>query len=540
MYPDRFQELEKVVDYLENADSGFVIVEVNDRRSQNNCVSFLETELISKKIVSIDLEYMPDDFRPANFIESAVKDFSEAKVFCVLNMSGLAKGDREEEIRMLRSFNMAREKLDNLDKLLVFFFPSYFVDLILRYALDFYDFASLRIKIPNPERPFMDRGEYEPEFADEKYLSNRVEFLKSRLGLGLDDEERFKVLMDLGDCLGKLYRWDEAIEVFEGAVGLAEEMGESNNKLKALYDMSEMAFLDYDYSLAASISEQGLDIALESDQDDADFVAAFLTTLARVERKIGETERAESLFKEAYLKWQAIGGNRECAIILGEMARILSDKGQDDDALRLHERQIEEFLKINDTRERAVTLGDIARIYKNKNRIDEALQVHEERLSIFDSLGESISSAGVRRDIGRILTEKGMVDEALRIHKEQLKFYEKIGDLQNCAITLFDIAQIVFYQKGSDALPFLEKAFGIVNDSGDRDGKAFVGRLLGEVLCYSGRYEDGLPLLHEALKNFKELMNYSEAEETNMLISEMEAYAAANPLPEENNDKDSK
>lgn len=519
MFSERFQELHKVVDYLTHADSGFVAIEVNDRISQNKCISFLETELTSKKIISVDLENTPEGMRPDNFIKSSVEENSDVSVFCVLNMSSLGKGEREDEIELLRNFNMGREKLADLDKLLVFFFPSYFVDLILRYAGDFYDFAPLRVIIPNPERPFMERREYEPEFADEKYLLNRVSFLKSRLDGDLDDEERFKVLMDLGDCYGKLYRYEEAIEVFEGAVELAEGREQKESVAAALLKIVEIARLANNYSFVERVYRLG--VCLESELDDKRLKAAFLTSFARANRQVGNLDQAQILFLDALDLLKDIGLDKEWVVVSGEIARIFRVQGRYNEALKIYEQQLANYGK-EDVRDRVVTKGDIANILTVQGQFNKALEIHEERIEELNKIEAPRVRAMAYRDIAVIYMQVGRINEAINLLKKQINELEKIGDLRVCALIMLDMAVAERDMGNEEAVrPLLEKSRLLSRRTGDLYTYYSTGIILGELMVALGERANGFQILHESLTGYEEMGFEADAKMIKKKISEI-------------------
>lgn len=532
MFSDRFQELHKAVDYLTHAESGFVVIEVNDRVSQNKCISFFETELTSKKIISVDLENTPEGMRPDNFIKFAVEDNPDIPIFCVLNMNGLGKGVREDEIMLLRNFNMGREKLADLDKLLVFFFPSYFVDLILRYARDFYDFAPLRITIPNPERQFMDRRDYEPEFADEKYLLNRVEFLKSRLDGNLKDEERFKVLMDLGDCYGKLYRWDEAIGVFERAVELAEEMGANGEQLAALTLLGKSQGKVYDFSAAEYSLLSGVELAKKN--NDFFLLAYAQVELARVEIYIGNLDEAEQILKQAANIFIKLEAQREHDVAMSELASLLSKKGLYDEALAIHEAALDSYKVLGDSKSYSVTIREMSKIFVAKGDPHEAVRLCTNLLDEDKKTNDHKGYLDTLSVLVNAFSEMGQNEKALNLCEIRLREYEKMGDLRSKAITLFEMSFLEVSRNNFDiAMQYLNEAQRICRELGDWVGLSHINFRIGKILFSAGKYKKGVRLLTDALLFFNKAGFVQEAMLVKSNLDSMEAYAAANPLPDE-------
>ena len=194
--------LRMAVDYAQHAGAGFMVLEVNRVERVHEILARFKESLGKESVGIVDLGSEKPGIGALETLRNAVMQSPGVSVFCILNMHVPAGGAREEEVRMIRNLNMQREAFQNLDKVLVFFFPSYFLDLFNRYGLDFLDFASARFSFCGKGGAALSPEELQDE---ENFLKNRIAFLERRLESGgLSRKERQKVLKDLKESRQQL------------------------------------------------------------------------------------------------------------------------------------------------------------------------------------------------------------------------------------------------------------------------------------------------------------------------------------------------
>lgn len=195
--------LRMAVDYAQHAGAGFMVLEVNRVERVNEIVTGFQEHLGQGAIRVVDLALEKSGALSAlENVRNVVLQATEVSVFCILNMHAVAGGNREEEIRLIRNLNMRREAFENLGKVLVFFFPSYFLALFNRYGLDFLDFAPARFSFCGEAAAGLSLEEVKDE---EEFLKNRIAFLEQRLESdGLSRKERLEVLKDLRESRQQL------------------------------------------------------------------------------------------------------------------------------------------------------------------------------------------------------------------------------------------------------------------------------------------------------------------------------------------------
>jgi len=186
--PDK--NLNKSAIYLEYTDSGFVIIEANASVLQQKAAAYLTRRVSSKKILTIDLKAAPPDATHLSVIRQKAYENPDVSVFLILNFHTLADRIETKEIGLVRDLNFSREPYARLNKVLVFFLPSFFVDLIIRRARDFYDYVPIKFKLASEDSGRLIWQNKPSDTADETFLRNRILFLQDMTDSGELSEDK--------------------------------------------------------------------------------------------------------------------------------------------------------------------------------------------------------------------------------------------------------------------------------------------------------------------------------------------------------------
>ncbi|WP_432737631.1 hypothetical protein [Maridesulfovibrio sp. FT414] len=119
-------------------------------------------------------------------------------------------------------------------------------------------------------------------------------------------------------------------------------------------------------------------------------------------------------------------------------------------------------------------------------------------------------------------------DVLRKVYDDQLKEQDRNGDSKGRAETLFQLAkQEVSEGNQEAALLLLMESYSRFQQVGDAQGHCFAGELLGQLLFVSGNREDGVRVIREALRGFKDMGFEEEAAKTEELLAAMKEYAGA-------------
>ncbi|ETR65265.1 MAG: hypothetical protein OMM_14528, partial [Candidatus Magnetoglobus multicellularis str. Araruama] len=273
---------------------------------------------IQSKAVAIDMKEFSPDISFTHFITQKVKENDTRSIIVIKHLNHISKYYPSKEVDVARVLNFSREFLSDLQKIIIFILPEHFVNILIKYAKDFYDFVVTTyafntygdIRIESDE-------ELKPNTA---YLDNRREFKQYLLTHCKTQKERLKIIGDIA-----------SIEFLKGNLqGAIRQYSEKLIIIEALGDQRERAVT--------------------------------LGDIARIKVSQGEVDEALRHYQEALNIFEELGDQRSRAVCLRNIARIRLGRGEIDKALLLHQDGLNVFNELGYQREKAITLGDIARI----------------------------------------------------------------------------------------------------------------------------------------------------------------------------------
>ena len=512
--------LDQLITYLEDQDSGFVIVEVNEQTLQQKAVNRIQSRFPESQCQTIDLSSVSFDTSPLSNIRHSVANMPDVKIFLILNFQALAGDKREDRIKIVRELNFSREAYYRLNKLFIFFFPTFFVDLIIRHAKDFFDFIPVTFSLKSQSIPSRNSViEHRRPFLGKKFLENQVAYLRDALSSGdLTQKSIGEKLEALGDCYEQLFKYRDTLESYENSL---PHYSDEKNKADIYAKIGRIQSIQGHIDKAEKNLEKAFEIYGKTENNHSQAVT--LGYIARIRVDKGQIDEALALFEEMLAVFEERGDRHSRAVTLGYIARIREDKGQVDEALKLYEEILVVFEERGNRREQALTMGDIARIRESKGQVDEALKLHKERLAVFEELGDQRSRAVTLGDIARIRVSKGEVDEALKLDEERLAVFEEMGDLSQKAHTLWSIGLSEFQKNNiQGAIKHLSDSYNLHHELGRTEGIGIVGKDLGNLLCLNDQVADGIPILRRSREAFAQLGKNKEASQLSELIQAFE------------------
>ena len=552
--------LDQLITYLEDQDSGFVIVEVNEQKLQREAIDHIRSHFPVNQCHIIDLLHISVDASPLAAIRNSVADMPDAGIFLILNFHALAGNRRQDRIRIVRELNFSREAYYRLNKRLVFFLPTYFVDVIIRHAKDFFDFVPVTFFLKSELMESRDSViEHRESFPDRKFLENQIAFLKDTLTSGdLNKEGKGEKHEILGDTYILISQYNDALESYRKSLSYYSN---SKDRADVLVKIGRIQYIQGNIKNAEQNFRKSL--AIYQDEGDRHSQAVTIGEIARILTDQGEMDEALHLHNERLSVFESLNDPQSKAITMGDIARTLMEKGELDNALKVNEAELRIYESIGDKKLKAIALGDIARILFEKGKVDEALSYHIEELKIFELTGDIRLKAMALGDIARILTSKGDTDKALSLYYEVLQVCENLGDTKGRAVILGDIANIHYskgqidsafklheerlevYRKMEDKLgvssslsglaqielqnnkihearEHLYESYAISLETGRLFDSSRIGLVLGKLLCQSGQTKEGIPILQHSLEGFTRLGQTRSATQVAELIDAFE------------------
>jgi len=448
--------LNKAVLYLNNLDSGFVIIEVNEYHLQKAAVEYITGRLTREKSLIVNLKnFSHEDSTHLDVVKKNVMENPDVSVFLILNLHALAKQISTGELGLVQDLNFSREPYARLERVLVFFLPVYFVDLVIRHAKDFFDFVPVTFKLLSKDVHTWKQPDEKWGMADEKFLRNRIGFLKARLESdSLTDSEKAPKLSDLADCYGQLYEYNEALNTYRDALSIYQQIDDTGNQALILREMGILYRDQGDIETGLKHLRQSLKLNREINNPEEE--AATLSEIGLIYYCRGEYDVSLDYYTQSL---ELNRSRREKASTLNRISLIYHKLGEYDTALNYLRQSLTLFREIGDHRGEAMAMGDIGQNYRLQGDYDSALNYNKQSYELRKEHGGLTGEAWALDNIGWIHSDRGDYDTALDYHTQSLELMKLTGFKYGEGFVLSSMGR-VYYKQGKirEATEFMEKA----------------------------------------------------------------------------------
>jgi class 3 adenylate cyclase/tetratricopeptide (TPR) repeat protein len=291
------------------------------------------------------------------------------------------------------------------------------------------------------------------EAAQADYANEAAISYYQRLLPLLPVDQRVPVMLQLGEVLQLVGRWDEAGELCEVALTAAAEQTDGHTlahcqvrkgemlRIQGLYTESAQWFrsarsgferlgdregvgevLHYtgtlaaqqgDYDKARSLWEESLTIRREL--DDERQVAALLSNLAVMAEYRGDYGTARALNEECLALRTEIGDRWAIANSLNNLGNVILAQGDCDAARERLDRAVALYREVGDRWRIANALNNLGNVSRAQGDLDEARALYEESLTINSALGDGWAIAYLLEDIGVLSALRSQPARALRL-----------------------------------------------------------------------------------------------------------------------------
>jgi len=230
-----------------------------------------------------------------------------------------------------------------------------------------------------------------------------------------------------------------------------EAFDETNpSYLRALRFAAFFAASQNDFDEARSLSERTLAIA--KDRGDALMRGEALHALAAVEQRLGEHQKAASLYGEALGIFEATGNIRNTLVALLNLANLQADDGAANACTASLEKIEELNVQIKDADFTAITLGIRGTLALRLNHLDEAQTYIEEALAMQTALG-SARRIDDLNSLAEVRVRQGGFKAAYLLATESIALSFPIEDHSSIIRSLELLAVLAFGEGGTnDAL----------------------------------------------------------------------------------------
>ena len=245
--------------------------------------------------------------------------------------------------------------------------------------------------------------------ADEKYtIEERVEkthniyqkALELATECDYEEEKLYKLLSDYSDFLIIYAKYDEALEIYDKALAIRQQLLGENH-----HDIGNVYYSLGDYDTALEYYKKDLAICQQVFGENHPDTAASYGNIANVYYNKGDYDTAlENYEKALAIRQQVLGENHpDTATSYNNIGGVYSHKGDYDTALEYYKKDLAICQQVfgENHPETAASYNGIGTVYHRKGDYDTALEYYKKSLAIFEQKLPSTHPhiLAVKRDI---------------------------------------------------------------------------------------------------------------------------------------------
>lgn len=356
-----------------------------------------------------------------------------------INIVGLEQllptGSNEQIIKTVSELNWRRSYFQALSIPVIFWLPSYALELLANQASDFYDWYS-------------DIYHFESDLEQKKAaVFNQLKSLKHP------------------DSNIAAQHYQTSTEKEGELKNLKALLDETNTQNDKAYIKSLMADLLYSIGRlddALIYWEEAMEIAIQIGNKVAQ--QTILSNISQIYQTQGNHDKA----LEYIMKAQSLGATDNTGALSNNISLIYIARGEYEKAIQELEKSIELDTKKDDKVALSTSYTNIGSIYFKTGKQEKALFYMDKALSISKFIDSKIGIAHALNGIASVHQNKNDKDLALRYLEEASELCEAIGDKSLLSTVLYNISSIYYAQRNFDAsLQYFKKSLAISREIGD-------------------------------------------------------------------------
>ncbi|WP_169807619.1 tetratricopeptide repeat protein [Herbidospora mongoliensis] len=236
-----------------------------------------------------------------------------------------------------------------------------------------------------------------------------------------------EVLIHAGSVAYPRGDFERAVELYERARGLYEEMGDSSGLAGAMKGLGDVAYAQGGFGRANDLYERAR--GLYEEMGDRPGLAHALKDLGDVAYSLGDYGRAVELYDCALGLYEELGSRHGLANTvrgLGDVAYAGSDFGR---AVELYERARSLYEEMGDRLGLALTVRGLGGVAFAQGDFGQANDLCERAWGLYEEMGSRQGTADLSLDMARLAELRGDVKLAIHHYEAARKYYESIDFL---------------------------------------------------------------------------------------------------------------
>ena len=316
-----------------------------------------------------------------------------------------------------------------------------------------------------------------------------------------------RALLTLSESLWRHGLTKDALPIAEQALDLLTDSTYPEtkaHKAKALNNIGNVYRRLSDYDRALEYYEKAL--ALNEELGNKDGVAASIGNIGIVYEKLSLFAKALEFYVKALALREEVGNKGGAAITIGNIGVVYFKLSQYANALEYYEKALALDKELDNKDGVARHTSNIGQVYNSLSDYPKALEYYQKALALHEELG---NKDGVARDGGNIGILYWHISEyakALEYFEKALAVAEELGCRTEVAAHLGNIGNVYLYLSENDkAREYYEKALVLNEEIGDKAGVARDTGNIGSVFANLSQHTIALEYYEKALNLSKEI-----------------------------------
>lgn len=322
--------------------------------------------------------------------------------------------------------------------------------------------------------------------------------LWQQAGLGIASlEDTARLAEGIGWVYCMSYEYQQALDHFQRAMAIREEVGDCAGLAKALDSMGWVYLRLDEYERALDYTRRALSIREEI--DDRVGLAESLEMAGRVYLALDEYKQALEYFERARSSFEEVGERARLAEVFNSIGQVYLRLDEYKHALDFFQRALSIQEETGDLTGLAHNLEMSGRVYLMLDEYESALGFFLRALSIREKIGDRGGIGDTLDSIGRVYLQLDEYGRALGFLQRALSIQEEIGDRSAVAQAARGIGDAYYYlDQYRQALGYYQRALSIFEEIDDRLGVANCYSDIGSVCLYLDQYHQALDCFQRA------------------------------------------
>lgn len=327
-----------------------------------------------------------------------------------------------------------------------------------------------------------------------RYVEAEVEF--SKLVVKGNNPEALALY---GRFLRKLGQLDRAESIIDNAIELAKDQKQMQIRAFALHQKARV--FEEQGELIKATEQFRKAIVLSEMCNDPQGAAKSSRNLAKVLKKNGLLDEAQHELMKAQDYYKEARDRSGEAGVLGYLGVIIKSRGDFRKAEEMHRSALKIQKELGNDGAVAIALGNLGTAVRLQGRPKEALDYHQQALMIHERSGDLKSICRELSNLGTASRYLGDLEASQDYHNKAFKICEEIGDKQGLAIQHGCLAQINLQRNQYDeAEKHHLKSLKLSQEMKDAQGESIQLKNLGTLYRLSGNLDRALVVLEKGLK----------------------------------------